>query len=31
MYELDRPAYLQLLLLVPLLWGLFAYVLHYRR
>ena len=31
MYELDRPAYLQLFLLVPLLWGLFAYVLHYRR
>ena len=31
MYELDSPAYLQLLLLVPLLWGLFAYVLHYRR
>ncbi len=31
MYELDRPAYLQLLLLIPLLWILFAYVLRYRR
>ena len=31
MYELDRPAYLQLLLLVPLLWVLFAYLVRYRR
>ena len=31
MYELDRPAYFQLLLLIPLLWGLFAYVMHYRK
>lgn len=31
MYELDRPAYLQLLVLIPLLWVLFAYLLRYRR
>lgn len=31
MYELDRPAYLQLLLFVPLLWVLFAYLVRYRR
>ena len=31
MYELDRPAYLQLLLLIPLLWALFAYLVRYRR
>lgn len=31
MYELDQPKYLYLLLLIPLLWILFAYTLHYRR
>ena len=31
MYELDKPIYLYLLLLVPVLWGLLAYILRYRR
>ena len=31
MYELDKPIYLYLLLLVPVLWGLLAYILHYRK
>ncbi|MDD4820627.1 MAG: VWA domain-containing protein [Flavobacteriales bacterium] len=31
MYELDKPIYFYLLLLIPVMWGLFAYALAYRK